>query len=95
MLMRDFESRLKDSRLDESYEDFGIYGDHLLFRTKSFEPNIGVFSDDQIIIGAYRAMYENAMGAASLLEASPGEQEKVSMEQFLNCDSLDLIQASE
>ena len=95
MPMQDYKSRLKDSRLDESYEDFGIYGDHLLFRTKSFEPNIGVFSDDQVIIDAYRVMYDNAMGAASALDASTGQRKKVLMDQFLNCDSLDLIQGSE
>ena len=95
MLQKDYKGRLQDAAVDQSYLDFGIYGDHLLFRTKSFEPNIGVFSDDQVIIKAYSALHDNAMGAAEQLCCPTGLPSNVSIEEFLNCDSLDPTPAVE
>lgn len=89
MLQSDYVSRLRDAELDQQYIDFGVYGDHLLFRTKSYEPNIGMFSDDQTIIGAYRRMHNAAMDATTTLKTPTGLPVNISLEQFLHCDSAD------
>ena len=87
----DYESRLSDAHLDKQYLDFGIYGDHLLFRTTSYEPNVGVFSDDQTAINTYREMHDTAMNAAETVKIPRGLPERVSLEQFLDCDSADPV----
>ena len=89
MLQSDYVSRLRDADLHQQYIDFGVYGDHLLFRTKSYEPNIGMFSDDQTMIGAYRRMHDAAMDATTTLKTPTGLPANVSLEQFLHCDSAD------
>ena len=63
--------------------------DHLLFRTKSYEPNIGVFSDDQTAIDRYIKMHNTAMNAGTSLEMPSDLPEEVSLQQFLNCDVAD------
>ena len=89
MSQMDYQSRLGDSNLDNGYLDFGIYGDHLLFRTTSYEPNIGVFSDDQTVIATYRRMHDTAMNAAETLTMPDELPVNVSLERFLDCDSVD------
>ena len=89
MLYSDYMSRLHDGNLDRQYIDFGVYGDHLLFRTKSYEPNLGVFSDDQTTINTYLSMHNAAMGTVTPLKTPTGLPENVSLEQFLDCDSAD------
>ena len=76
MLRSDYESRLSDAHLDKRYLDFGIYGDHLLFRTTSYEPNVGVFSDDQTSINTYREMHDAAMNAAETVNIPAGASRK-------------------
>ena len=88
MLQDDYEERLRDGGLDEQYEDFGIYGDHLLFRTKSYEPNMGVFSDNQTLIRGYRKMHDAAMDGATTVSEPTGLPRNVSLEEFLNCDDV-------
>ena len=87
MSRSDYEYRLCDRNLDNQYLDFGVYGDHLLFRTISYNPNIGVFSDDQTAIDAYRGMHDDAMSATETLKTPAGLPTDVSLEQFLNCDN--------
>ena len=89
MLESEYASRFRDAALDQQYIDFGIYGDHLLFRTKSYEPNIGMFSDDQTMIDAYRRMHDAAMAASTTLKIPTGLPGNVSLEQFLHCDEAD------
>ena len=89
MLRTDYESRLVDGRLDTQYEDFGVYGDHLLFRTRSYDPNVGVFSDNRTTIDAYVKMHDAAMGAAPQLEVPAQLPADVSVEKFLDCDDRD------
>ena len=85
----EYRERLRDCRLDIDCIDFGIYGDHLLFRTTSYEPHVGVFSDDQRAIRSYRAMHDAAMDAAGTLSVVDSTlPANVSLEQFLNCDTL-------
>ena len=89
ILRTDYISRLEDGRLDQQYVDFGVYGDHLLFRTKSYEPNIGIFSDDRTIIGAYLQMHDTAMGSARRLEGPGDLPRNISLDEFLDCDRAD------
>lgn len=86
MLQKDYKSRLIDGNQDMQYLDFGIYGDHLLFRTKSYSPNIGVFSDNQTLIETYRSLHNAAMDAAETLSIPTGLPTEVSQDQFLLCD---------
>lgn len=89
MSREDYTFRLGDGRLDQSYLDFGVYGDHLLFRTKSYHPNIGVFSDDPMEIKQYCTMHNGAMSAVQTLRIPAELPKNVSLEQFLDCDSAD------
>ena len=91
MLQEDYKSRWRDGGLDEQYLDFGVYGDHLLFLTKSYEPNVGVFIDDPTVIQKYRKMHNTAMAAAPSSNLPYKLPEKVSLEQFLDCDSADAV----
>lgn len=85
----EYKERLRDCRLDIDCIDFGIYGDHLLFRTTSYEPHVGVFGDDQRAIESYRAMHDAAMDSARTLSAGDSTLPvSVTLEQFLNCDTL-------
>ena len=84
----EYKSRLRDGRLDIDCIDFGIYGDHLLFRTISYDPHVGVFSDEGTAINSYRAVHEAAMDAAQALNVEETLPANVSLDQFLNCDAL-------
>lgn len=84
----DYQSRLRDGRLHLDCIDFGVYGDHLLFRTTSYEPQAGVFSDQQTAISNYRAMHDAAMDAARTLRIPDAIPVSVSLEEFLNCDTV-------
>ena len=92
MLQEDYETRERDGCLDQQYVDFGVYGDHLLFRTKSYGPtNIGVFSDNQTVIETYRQVHDVAMNASKTLGISAGLPRNVSVEQFLDSDNADRV----
>ena len=85
----EYTPRLRDGRLDRDCIDFGIYGDHLLFRTTSYDPHVGVFSDEETAINAYRAVHDAAMDAARTLNVEETLPATVSLDEFLNCDALD------
>ena len=89
ILQDDYKMRLRDGALKEKYLDFGIYGDHLLFRTESYDPNTGVFSDNQTDIDTYRKMHDDTMKSAEAVETPTGLPADVSVEQFLNCDKVE------
>ena len=64
---RDYEGQLQDARLSNQCLDFGVYGDHLLFRTTSYEPtNEGVFSIDPTMIQNYRRVHESCDGRGTV-----------------------------
>ena len=94
MSWEDYNFRLGDGRLDKTYLDFGVYGDHLLFRTKSYDPNIGVFSDNPREIEKYCTMHDGAMSAVETLKIPAGLPANVSLEQFLDCDSANAVPAT-
>ena len=85
----DYRSRSRDARLDEDCVDFGVYGNHLLFRTISYDPHVGVFSDQPEAIATYRGMHDAAMNAAITLNVPPQPSVSVSVGDFLTCDSLE------
>ena len=60
-----------------------------MFRTKSYTPNIGMFSDDQTAINTYLKMHDAAMGTATPLKTPTNLPENISLEEFLDCDSTD------
>ena len=84
----DYRTRLRDSGLERECIDFGIYGDHLLFRTTSYDPHVGVFSDREVVISAYRVVHDAAMNAVKMLSADGTLPANVSLEQFLNSDKV-------
>ena len=85
-----YETQATDRGLDQQYIDFGVYGDHLLFRTRSYgRSNRGVFSDNQAVIETYRQMHDGAMNASRALDVPAALPKEVSVEQFLDSDSAD------
>ena len=92
ILRPEYEERLRDGNLNVEFQDFGIYGDHLLFRTTSYEPqHIGRFSVDPADIRRYLRMHNSAMEATQTLTTLAELPTNVSVESFLHCDELDAI----
>lgn len=87
MLKDEYDRRMKDAGIANECEDFGIYGNQLLFKTKSYDPHHGVFTNDVASIRRYSEMHRSAM--ASVSEIDPPElRSDVSLEDFLNCDKI-------
>ena len=87
ILADDYAVRARDGQLAMDSEDFGLYGDHLLFRTTSYEPRVGIFSAHADAIQRYRRMHDAAMGAVAGCAAPPEWSDPVSVEEFLSCDT--------
>ena len=85
-----YEAHRQDAGLFTECLDFGVYGDHLLFRTTQYEPtNEGTFSVDPTAIQKYRRMHDLAMEAPQARDLPANLPENVSLEAFLNCDAQD------
>lgn len=83
-----YEVHRQDAGLSNECLDFGVYGDHLLFRTTQYEPtNEGTFSVDPTAIQKYRRMHDLAMEAPQARDLPANLPENVSLEAFLNCDA--------
>jgi len=90
MSRSDYNSQLDDAGLAGQCLDFGVYGNHLLFRTMSYEPrNMGRFSVDSMMIQKYRGVHDVAMGAPSARRLPSDLPESVSLQEFLDCDKAD------
>lgn len=90
MSRSDYNSQLDDVGLGGQCLDFGVYGNHLLFRTISYEPkNMGTFSVDPMIIQKYRGVHDVAMDAPSARCLPSDLPQSVSLQQFLDCDKAD------
>ena len=86
----DYDGQLDDAGLSGQFLDFGVYGNHLLFRTISYEPrNMGRFSVDPIMIQKFRGVHDVAMSAPSARRLPSRLPESVSLPQFLDCDKAD------
>lgn len=84
---RNYDDQLRDAGLADQCLDFGVYGDHLLFRTTNYEPtNVGVFSVDPTVIQKYSRLHDVAMDAPKSRKLPSGLPEDISLEQFLDCD---------
>ena len=84
-----YEELVRDGGLDAQYVDFGVYGQKLLYRTKTYEPKKGMFSEDESTIETYRQTHEAAMGSAMSLEAPKGTKEHNNLEEFLHADEIE------
>ena len=90
MSRSDYDGQLHDAGLAEHCLDFGVYGNHLLFRTISYEPrNMGRFSVDPTMIQKYRRVHDVAIVAPSARRLPSDLPENVSLDQFLDCDRAD------
>ena len=77
---------VRDSQLNPRYIDFGVYGEELLYRTETYEPKQGIFSEDKGEIRAYQQTHEAAMRSARALADPKGVQEHDNLERFLQAD---------
>ena len=84
-----YEELVSDSRLNTRYIDFGVYGEELLYRTESYEPKQGMFSEDTGTIRAYRQTHEAAMRSAKALPDPAGAEDHADLEKFLQADELE------
>ena len=83
-----YEGYLRDAALSNEYLDFGVYGDHLLFRTTQYDPtNEGIFSINATAIQKYRRVHDLAMNAAHAGNLPLNLPRDVSLEAFLHCDT--------
>lgn len=85
MLKCDYDDRMRDANIADECEDFGIYGNRLLFKTTSYDPHCGVFTDDVTLIRRYTNMHRNAMNSTNPFHP-PELPHDVSLEDFLHCD---------
>ena len=84
-----YEELVHDGGLDAQYVDFGVYGERLLYRTKTYEPKQGMFSEDESAIETYRQTHEAAMKSAMALETPKGAKEHDNLEKFLHADEIE------
>ena len=84
-----YEELARDSQLNTRYIDFGVYGDKLLYRTETYEPKLGNFSEDSWTIRAYRETHEAAMRSAKALPDPTGAKNHDELEKFLQADEIE------
>ena len=84
-----YEEFLRDSQLNARYIDFGVYGEELLYRTESYEPKRGEFSEDKWTIRAYLETHEAAMKSVKALPDPTGTRNDVDLEMFLQADEIE------
>ena len=84
-----YEELVRDSQLNTRYIDFGVYGEELLYRTESYKPKQGMFSEDKGTIRAYRRTHEAAMSSAKALPDPSGAKNHDEMEMFLQADEIE------
>ena len=81
-----YDEFVRDSQLDTKYIDFGVYGEELLYRTETYDPKKGMFSEDKGTIRAYRGTHKAAMGSARALSDPAGVEDHDDLERFLHAD---------
>ena len=81
-----YDEFVRDSQLDKKYIDFGVYGEELLYRTETYDPKKGMFSEDEGTIRKYRGTHEAAMGSARALPDPAGVEDHDDLERFLHAD---------
>ena len=83
---RDLRRIVRDSQLDTKYIDFGVYGDELLYRTETYDPKKGMFSEDKSTIRKYGDTHKTAMRNARTLLDPAGAEDHDDLEGFLYAD---------
>ena len=79
---------LHDTALSGQCLDFGVYGDHLLFRTTHYDPvNQGTFSIDPTAIQKYRRVHDLAMNSTHSRSLPTNLPSDISLDAFLHCDT--------
>ena len=81
-----YDEFVRDSQLDTKYIDFGVYGEELLYRTETYDPKRGMFSEDKGTIRKYRKTHEAAMGSARALPDPADVEDHDDLERFLHAD---------
>ena len=84
-----YEELVRDSKLDTTYIDFGVYGDELLYRTETYDPKKGMFSEHEGTIRLYRKTHETAMKNANALPDPAGAIDHDDLERFLDADVIE------
>ena len=84
-----YEELARDSQLDTGYIDFGVYGEALLYRTKTYEPKQGMFSEDKGTIQTYEETHEAAMRNAKELPHPAGAIDHDDLKRFLDADEIE------
>ena len=84
-----YDEFVRDSDLDKKFIDFGVYGEELLYRTETYDPKKGMFSEDEGTIRKYRGTHEAAMGSAMALPDPAGVEDHDDLERFLHADKLE------
>ena len=77
---------MEDAGLNTRYEDFGVYGNALLYRTETYEPKRGTFSEDKTEIDAYAETHEAAMARARPVPEPPDLLAHNDIKRFLTAD---------
>jgi len=88
MLRTDYERICADDRDVMAYEDFGIYGNRLLFLTEQYEPVIvGIFVKEPARIAKYLELFETMWAAKSITRSNPSTCDGlVSLEELFEYD---------
>ena len=81
-----YDEVMKDSGLGRGYEDFGIYGEKLLYRTESYEPKRGVFSEDEGLIEDHLGTHIAAMESARGVKLPTDLDKHDDIERFVHAD---------
>ena len=84
-----YDELVRDSRLNTAYIDFGVYGEKLLYRTETYAPKRGMFTEDLGMIRTYRQTHEAAMRSARSLPDPTGTEVHDDLERFLQADELE------
>ena len=84
-----YEELVRDSQLDTKYIDFGVYGEALLYRTETYEPKQGMFSEDKGTIRVYGETHKLAMKNAKELPDPAGAIDHDDLERFLDADEIE------
>ena len=84
-----YDEFVHDGGMNPRYIDFGVYGDELLYRTETYEPKQGMFTEDLATIRTYRQTHDAAMRSARALPDPTGAEDHDQLERFLHADEFD------
>lgn len=88
MTAADYRNMCIDSQISQTYLDFGIYGQNLLFRTERSMPTVtGVFTKDGAIIRNYVHFFDTMWESDAITAPNPSTcATQVKLDEFLRFD---------